>query len=53
METVRGKVVRKGKDAKGRPRKFVEIPEQYDDLFDFGDLVRLEKVQKNAPEQES
>ena len=51
MDRFKGKVARGGTDHKGRPRKYVEIPEAYSDDFDPGDLVRIEKVKK--AEQES
>lgn len=51
MATGKGKIVRKGTDGKGKPRKFIEVRGIDYDEFDFGDIVRIEKVEK--PEQES
>ena len=43
----KGKVVRKGTNNHGIPRKFIEIRGlDYDD-FDFGDIVRIEKIGKS------
>jgi len=53
MEAARGKIVRKGTDGKGRPRKFIEIGELYYDDFEFGDIVRIEKIQNNELEQKA
>ena len=44
MEQIRSKVIRGSKDGKGRIRKYVEVPGLYYDDFEFGELVRIEKM---------
>jgi hypothetical protein len=46
MATGKGKVVRKGTDGKGRPRKFIEVRGIDYDEFDFGDIVEYDHVKK-------
>ena len=46
MVEARGKVIKSGRDAKGRPRKFIEITEFYYNDFDFGDFVSIKKLAK-------
>jgi hypothetical protein len=53
MVETRGKVIRAGKDHKGRIRKFIEIPLLFSDDFEFGDIVRIEKVKRNESEQKA
>ena len=53
MEFVKGKIVKKGTDAQGRPRKAVEVPNLYYDDFEFGEIVRIEKLKKNESQQVS
>lgn len=53
MESVKSKIVKGPKDNKGRIRKFIQIPEVYYDDFNFGDIVRIEKVKINESQQES
>ena len=48
MSPAKGKVVKKGTDAKGRPRKFIEIRGLDYNNFEFGDIVEINKVQSNA-----
>lgn len=48
METVRSKIVKGPKDNKGKIRKFIQIPENYYEEFEFGDVVKIEKVNKSA-----
>ena len=50
MDAARGKVVKKGTDAKGRPRKFIEITGLYYDDYEFGDLVRIQKIERSKQE---
>lgn len=50
MESTRGKIVRGSKNAKGKIRKWIEIPELYYDDFDFGDIVKIEKVKDVSQE---
>ena len=44
MEHIRSKIIKGSKDGRGRVRKYVEIPGLYYDDFEFGELVRIEKV---------
>jgi hypothetical protein len=44
---VRSKVIRGPKDRHGKVRKFIQIPDTYYDDFQFGDLVEVQKHQKN------
>jgi hypothetical protein len=53
MDAARGKVVRRGTDAKGRARKAVEVPYTHYDDFEFGEIVRIEKLKKDETQQES
>jgi hypothetical protein len=53
MEKVRSKIIKGPKDGKGLTRKFVRIPIEYYDDFEFGEIVRIEKLQKNESVQES
>lgn len=53
MEMMRSRIVKGPKDNKGRVRKFIQIPEAYYDEFEFGDIVRIEKVQRDESKQES
>ena len=42
MATGKGKIVRKGTDGKGKPRKFIEVRGVDYDEFEFGDIVKYE-----------
>jgi len=53
MDRIRSKIVKGPKDNKGRIRKFIQIPEVYYDDFEFGDIVRIEKVLRNESQQET
>ena len=53
MDAARGKIARRGTDAKGRPRKVVEVPYTHYDDFEFGEIVSIEKVKKDGSQQES
>jgi len=48
MEEIRGKVSKGGKDAKGRIRKYVEIPELHSDDFESGEKVAITKLPKQG-----
>jgi hypothetical protein len=53
MEKIRSKIIKGPKDGKGITRKFIRIPIEYYDEFEFGEIVRIEKIHKNESAQES
>jgi len=53
MGGIRSKIVKGPKDNKGIIRKFIQIPELYYDEFEFGDIVKIEKVRKDESQQET
>ena len=53
MEEIRSKIVKGPKDGKGITRKFVRIPIEYYNDFEFGELVRIQKIGNNESTQES
>ena len=46
MINVRSRIIKGAKDAKGNTRKYIQIPEVYYDEFEFGDIVQVNKIQK-------
>jgi len=53
METVRSKIIKGPKDGKGMTRKFIRVPIEFYDEFEFGDIVRIQKIEKKESKQES
>jgi len=45
---VRSRISRGSKDNKGRPRKYIQIPDLYYDEYNFGDVVDVKKVQQES-----
>ncbi len=48
MTKIRAKIIKSGKDSKGRVRKFIAIPEFYYEDFEFGDVVEISKVKQES-----
>ena len=53
MEEVRSKIVKGPKDGKGMTRKFIRVPIEFYDDFEFGEMVRIQKIEKKKSKQES
>jgi hypothetical protein len=53
MEEIRSKIIKGSKDRKGNVRKFISIPEVFYDEFEFGDIVRIRKIERKKSKQES
>ena len=47
---VRSKVIKGPKDAQGKKRKYIQIPDLHYNDFQFGDIVEVEKLEESKQE---
>ncbi len=53
MEEIRSRIIKGGKDRKGRIRKFIPVPTLYYDEYEFGDVVIIQRIKKDESNQEA
>jgi len=47
---VRSKVIKGPKDRHGKKRKYIQVPDNYYNDFQFGDIVEFDKIEETKQE---